>query len=98
MTWWQRRRSAFNHDWLKNQYLTALASWINLLDSRGGYRDAAFESVFVPEILPQWELSREEALSLARTFDWEMSARQLFQYPPLLRSDSDTKQWLGDLA
>jgi hypothetical protein len=91
---WQRRRSAFNHDWLKNQYLTALGSWLNLLDSK--ITDPVLEMTFVKEIFPQWESISQEALSLAYSFEQEMSPRCLFDRLPLLRCDKQTKCWLGD--
>jgi hypothetical protein len=91
---WQSRRSEFNHDWLKNQYMPALAACLNLLDGR--LEDRELEETFVAVVLPQWESHREEALMLARDFDLVMSPRSLFDSIPLSRCDGDTKQWLGD--
>lgn len=92
---WQKRRSEFNHDWLKNQYLTALGSWLNLLDLK--ISDPVLESSFIKGVLPQWENRGPEALCLAASFEQEMSPRCLFNHFPLSQCDDDTKSWLGDL-
>lgn len=93
---WQKRRSAFNHDWLKNQFMPALAKFQNLLDDR--IEDVAFERSFVSSVLSQWESHREEAFALPRDFEREMSPRRLFDHPPLSRCDEQTKQWLRSLV
>ena len=93
---WQKRRAAFNHDWLENQYLPALAKWMNLLDGR--VEDVQVEHNFVPDVLVQWEGRREEALALPDDFEEQMSPRQLFEEEPLLHCDAETKDWLGDLV
>jgi len=90
----QKRCGEFNHDWLKNQYLTALGSWLNLLDGR--ISDSALERSFVSEILPQWEGARVQAESLACDFEINMSPRTLLNTPPLSRLDDPTKEWLGE--
>ena len=74
---WQKRRSEFNHDWLKNRFIPALAKWLNLLDDR--IEDLSFEHTFVETVLPQWEDHREEALALPRDFEQEMSPRTLLR-------------------
>jgi hypothetical protein len=91
---WQSRRNEFNHDWLKNQYMPALAACLNLMDGR--IEDQELEDTLVAVVLPQWESHREEALALARDFDLAMSPRSLFDSIPLSRCDGSTKQWLGD--
>lgn len=93
---WQKLRGRFNHDWLKNQYMPALAKYLNILDDR--VEDEEFERSFVSEILPEWEHHRAEALMLARDFEGALSPRCLFEMPPLSRCDETTRQWLGDLA
>ena len=85
---WQKRRTAFNHDWLKNRFLPALAKWINLLDDR--LEDLAFQQSFVATVLPQWEGHRAEASALPRNFAVQMSPRSL------LGARRDT--WLGLLV
>jgi hypothetical protein len=92
---WQRRRSAFNHDWLKNRYMPALAKYLNLLDGR--LEDPAFERSFVSNILPEWVEHCDEAFALARDFEGEISPRRLFDSLPLSRCDEATKEWMGKL-
>lgn len=93
---WQRRRSQFNHDWLKNRFLPALTKWANIL--AGEVEDQAFERTFSEQILPEWESQREEAMAICEAFENEMSPRRLVDRPPLSRCDESTKQWLGALV
>ena len=93
---WQKQRSRFNHDWLKNQFLAALARWLNLLDDL--IEDPEFERTFVPTILSQWELQRVEAQSLASRFEQEMSPACLLDQPPLARFGEQDKAWLKRLV
>lgn len=93
---WQKRRSAFNHDWLKNRYMPALAKYLNLLDDR--VEDREFERSFVSNILPEWQENLDEARALVLDFEQEMSPRRLFESPPLSRSDEDTRRWVGELV
>ena len=91
---WQQRRSSFNHDWLKNQYIPALEKFLNLLDDL--LVDAEFEKTFVTAILPIWEANRTEALQLPRDFEQHMSPQILLSHPPLSSLDDETRQWLGN--
>lgn len=93
---WQKRRSEFNHDWLKNQYLPALAKFLNLLDDE--IDDENYEEVFVRSILPQWKSRFRQLKPLVDQFEDEMSWRTLFKVPPLCNCDKQTKEWLGDLV
>ncbi len=93
---WQRRRSELNHDRLKNQFLPALAKWLNLLDDR--LEDPAFERSFVRSVLPQWWRLRDEAVALADSCEAEMSPRRLVEAGPLRRAAAPTRAWLGPLA
>jgi len=93
---WSRRRGAFNHDWLKNQYLTALQKWMNLLDDK--VEDPEFESRFVDSVLSAWEDRLLEAKSLIADFEAEMSPKSLFRHPPLSGCDDETKGWLPDIT
>lgn len=92
---WQKRRSEFNHDWLKNKYIPKLGAWINLLDDR--IEDSDLEKSYVASILPDWESHQNEALVLPEDFEAEMSPRMLFNELPLSNCNQDTKQWLGEL-
>lgn len=89
---WQKQRSRFNHDWLKNQFLPALARWLNLLE--GHIEDSDFEESFIPSFLSQWESQRVEAERLANRFAEEMSPACLLEQPPLLRLSEPDTVWL----
>jgi hypothetical protein len=93
---WQYRRSRFNHDWLKNQYIPALGTLQNLLDGR--IADMEYEARFVERTLTEWSMHREEALALPRDFECGMSPRRLFKRQPLSFCDEETIQWLGELT
>jgi hypothetical protein len=92
---WQTRRSTFNHDWLKNRFIPALARFMNLLDDL--VEDSEFERSFTTRILLEWEEHRSEALSLCLDFEREMSPRVLLDSPPLSYCDDETRQWLGNV-
>jgi len=93
---WLKRRTQFNHNWLVNQFIPALARFLNLLDGRT--TDPEFERSFVGRVLPAWELHRKEALALAQSFEREMSPQARFDRPPLARCNDATKEWLGRLV
>ena len=91
---WQKRRSEFNHDWLKNRYIPALAKWLNLLDDL--IEDAPAEAGFVASVLPQWEGRSQEGLALAHDFVTAMSPAGLLDCIECLRRRTD-KEWLRQL-
>lgn len=91
---WQRRRTDFNHDWLKNQYIPALAKFQNLLDDR--IEDPQFEQVFVVDVLPHWKDHYDEANQLPQDFEQEMSPRRFVERMDFGSSDYDGR-WLADL-
>jgi hypothetical protein len=93
---WQKRRSDFNHDWLKNRYLPALAKWNNVLDER--VEDPAFEAKFLTELLPQWEQHRVSSIDLIETFEREMSPSVLFNQSPLQECSTTPQGWLSNLV
>jgi hypothetical protein len=93
---WQKRRSDFNHDWLKNRYLPALAKWINILDE--SVEDPVFEKGFLTSVLPQWAKYGPEARPLAECFDIEMSPSILASSAPLVRHTESSRQWLSTLV
>lgn len=92
---WQRRRVTFSHDWLKNRYLPALASWTNVLD--GKIEDSTLQESFETEVLIQWEARRDDALALIETYATEMSPRRLFDMPPLSRCEEPLKTVAADV-
>lgn len=95
---WQEIRSEFNHDWLKNRYLTALDGWLRILDSNGKSRDLQLERTFVPLRLPEWEEQRVKATFLIQNFEQKMSPREMLNLLPLSRCEAATRLWLGDLV
>ncbi len=93
---WQRRRGSFNHDWLKNVYLTALGKWVNILDDV--VEDGAFEVMFMLGLFEEWSTRRHDVRALLEDFESEMSPRRLLSQPPLDRCDAVTKEWLGSVV
>jgi hypothetical protein len=90
---WQRRRSRFNHDWMKNGFIPAVSSCLNSLQGR--VESSELLVAFFDEILPEWEKHRETALELPRLFEEEMSPRILLNTPPLSLLPTETRFWLG---
>ncbi len=89
---WQERRSEFNHDWLKNQFLNRLNAFLERL--RSDNPDAEKLSRFVREHLPEWSAHESEARWLIDSVESELSPKRFFDQPPLNRCDSKTKEWL----
>ncbi len=92
---WQRRRSAFNHDWLKNRFMPALAKLMHVLS--GQILDPEFEQSFVDSVLPEWPERSGEVNALLCDFETEMSPRTMLERGPLSRCNPETKEWLGEL-
>jgi len=92
---WQNRRSAFNHDWLKNKYLNRLDAFferLNMPDS-----DPLRLSRFLNDDFPEWKKQQGEIENLLKTFEVEMSPKSLFKKEPLNHCDNETIIWLGQL-
>jgi hypothetical protein len=92
---WQKRRSEFNHDWLKNRYLPALAKCANILDGR--VEDPEFETD-LPKTLGQWCDHRNEPRLLAEAFGAEMSPRILLDEVPLTGLPAEHRAGLAALV
>lgn len=79
---WQRRRSEFNHQWLKNRVLSALDATANVL--RGAIEgDEAMllcDVVFVD--LREWPRRHIEVARLLEDLEESMSPKVLFSHPP----------------
>ena len=90
---WQKRRSVFNHDWFKNQFLQAFGKYLNVLE--GNVEELGSRKPFLENVLPEWELHSEEVKTLVRDFEQDMSPRTMFGRYPLSLCDDDTKRWLG---
>ncbi len=93
---WQRRRSQFNHDWLKNVYLPALAKWQRILD--GDVEDEAFVPMFASELLPKWSEHVADVTALLSSYEACMSPRTLLSLAPLNHCPPADVGWLGGLV
>jgi hypothetical protein len=93
---WQRRRSAFNHDWLKNKFMPALATCHNGLKGHVEYE--GLERTILEQVIPEWVAHRVEAISLLADFEREMSPKVLVDRPPLVTACPHVREWLGDLV
>ena len=76
---WQLKRSEFNHDWLKNQFLNRLNAFLERL--RSGNPDAEKLSRFVREDLPEWSAHEPEARWLIDSLEHELSPKRFFDQP-----------------
>ena len=92
---WQKRRSEFNHDWLKNNYIISLSTVVNILDDK--YEDYDYLHMFINNIFQQFEYYKQEAFILPIDFVIEMSPKRYLSAIPFTRLDNDTKRCLGDL-
>ena len=92
---WQNRRSAFNHDWLKNKYLNRLDGFINRLEIPDS--DLLRLQRFLNDDFSEWKKQQSEIESLLETFETEMSPKSLFKKEPLNHCDNETIIWLGQL-
>lgn len=92
---WVRRRTEFNHDWLKNNFIPALARFLNILDDE--IRDPNFQQYFLAQELPEWRYQYENAQMLLTDVELMMSPKCLFDGRPLSNVDSDTILWLPDV-
>ena len=92
---WQKRRSEFNHDWLKNRYLNNLDGFIANLEMKKP--DETRLMIFLDEDLDQWKAKDEEARRLMDSFEKEMSPVVLFESDILKRMDPGSQEWLKPL-
>jgi hypothetical protein len=93
---WQNRRARFNHDWLKNVYLPASGTFLNVL--RDVANSAELVEFFVLTLLPQWDARAAEVRQLISDMPDAMSPKTLFDEAPLVRCDQCTRLWLPDLV
>lgn len=93
---WQRRRSEFNHDWLKNRYLNNLDGFIANLEMKKP--DEARLVIFLQEYWTQWETHREEAGQLIASVETEMSPAVLFETGLLKDVDPEIREWVKPLT
>ena len=95
ITRWQNRRSAFNHDWLKNKYLNRLSAFIDRLKISNSDLSRLYR--FLEDDFPEWKKQQSEIENLLKTFEVEMSPKSLFKKEPLNHCDNETNSWLGQL-
>jgi len=91
---WQRLRSDFNHQWMKNRLLSALDSLANLLN--GKIRAAGYlEDVLSTEV-SEWSERGRDLEVLLHDFESEMSPRKLMATPPLCELEADIKAVIAE--
>jgi hypothetical protein len=93
---WQKRRSEFNHDWLKNRYLNNLDGFIANLEMKKP--DEARLLIFLEEDKNQWKTKEKEARSLMDSFEKEMSPAVLFETGILKRMDPESQEWMKPIT
>jgi len=92
---WQRRRSDFNHQWLKNRFLSALDSAANLMQGR--IRGISYLQEVLRVELAEWPERGRELDALLADFEVEMSPRKLFETPPLSDWEPSFKEVISEL-
>jgi hypothetical protein len=93
---WQRRRSRFNHDWLKNQYLLSFGKCVNVL--AGKVQDPEFDRErFLRRVVREWEQRGGEGLALGQDYESAMSPAVFFETTALRNCSPDTLVWLRPL-
>jgi chromosome segregation ATPase len=93
---WLRRRSEFNHDWLKNRYLNNLDGFIANLEMKK--TDEIRLTIFLEEDWNQWKTHKEEARQLIDSVEAEMSPALLFETEIMKRMDPEIQKWMKPLT
>jgi hypothetical protein len=93
---WRVREARFNHDWLKNGFLPALAKWVNVLS--GSVEDQVFEGSFALGGLLEWERQKAAAASLLADYESLFSPRALFDRGALRSCSAADRAWLEPVA
>lgn len=92
---WQRRRSEFNHQWLKNKLLSALDCAANVM--RGKLKGGDYVGDVVENDIREWERRRVDLDRLLADFESEMSPQALFEILPLSHWEPELKATMGEL-
>lgn len=92
---WQRRRSDFNHNWLKNKILPALDSAANLM--QGKIRGATFLEELMTVELSEWPERKRELEALLDDFESDMSPRKLMSTLPMSEWEASLRDAMADL-
>jgi hypothetical protein len=93
---WQKRRSEFNHDWLKNRYLNNLDGFIANLEMKKP--DESRLQIFLAEDWIQWQTHREDARQLIASCEKEMSPAVFFETGILKRMNPESQEWIKPLT
>ena len=93
---WQRARSRFNHDWLRNRFLVTVGSFLSSVSGEGYQVEDSLPRPL--EVMLQWPDRRAMLEELLQGFEKSMSPAAWFDLTPLNRLDSETRQWLAPVA
>jgi len=93
---WQKRRSAFNHDWLQNLYLNAVRAFVNRLRATTTKEEDLQR--FLNSNFLEWQAKLPEVEWLAKNIRQELSPRVLFRCTPLSHCPAQTRVWLEELV
>ena len=93
---WERLRSRFNHDWLKNRFLVAVGSFLSAVSGEGYSVKKALGPL--KHVMAQWPERQDKLNQILEEFEDTMSPATLLDSPPLDRLDGTTRQWLGRLV
>ncbi|MBT3381158.1 MAG: hypothetical protein HN742_11090 [Lentisphaerae bacterium] len=89
---WLARRSALNHDWLKNDFTKSVGAFVARLEQRKP--DESRVRDFLIFDLPAWQQHGPELRQLLRDAEEALSPQSFFCYYPLSLCTSETLLWL----
>ena len=95
---WQKRRSNYNHNWLKNSYTTGeIRRWVAFLSGNAEGGDFT-KSRFTSYIEAEWVQNGSEILGLLEEYQDAMSPSSLFDEGALSHVDDTTEKWLRPMC
>ena len=92
---WERLRSRFNHDWLKNRFQSAVGSFLNSLSGKGFPIKDTLGTM--PVVMGEWPGELEQLKGVLQDFERVVSPETLLELPPLINMDDATRRWLKPL-
>lgn len=92
---WRRRRSNFNHAWLKNRLIVALSRACKVLD--GKIEDDAIWGD-LSALLSEWPSRQNEAKQVLDAYPQAMSPKATVTESALSNLEPQLANWLADLA
>ena len=92
---WQRDRSDFNHQWLKNRLLSALDAADNVI--KGRVRSIGYLQELIDVDIPEWQERRKDLHTLLNDFESQMSPQQFILSSPLSDCEEPVKETLAEL-